>query len=199
MPGFKKEEVELDEISPAMQDRYYKKAGKQRDASQKKIGDPGFPNVQKKHKDRAARRNKGMGSVIKRDQAGHSDDQRYITKPSSAKRARTGAKGHSLTTKKSSDLHKTMKVKRKGTDKISRVSKEKGKEMIGKGTHVKEDAVDMATARISRQKKANAQRHDGLMDRARLKKARNKVRKARRTNQRTESVDIQFEEYLKNV
>tara|TARA_Y100000593_G_C4281852_1_gene323206 strand:+ start:1046 stop:1495 length:450 start_codon:yes stop_codon:yes gene_type:complete len=100
----------LDEISPAMQDRYYKKAGKQRDASQRKIGDPGFPNVQKKHKDRVARRNKGMGSVIKRDQAGHSDDQRYVTKPSSAKRARTGAKGHSLTTKKSSDLHRNYKM-----------------------------------------------------------------------------------------
>ncbi len=61
---------------------------------------------------------------------------------------------------------------------------------------VKEDAIDRANARITRQKKASAQRHDAIMDRARLKKARNKVRKARRINQRTESININFEKYL---
>ena len=98
-------EENLDEISPGMQDRYIKKAGKQIDVSRNKIGDPGFPNVQKKHKDRVARRNKGIGSVIKRSEAGK--NQRYKVKPSAARRARTGVKGHSMTTKKSSELHKS--------------------------------------------------------------------------------------------
>lgn len=98
----------LDEISKDLMRRYYnkaldshQKAYKARDRAQKR-------STKVKHFTTMDKRNKGIGSVMKRDFARKSG-QDYITKPGTMDAIMRGDKGASLTTKRSDQLHKNYK------------------------------------------------------------------------------------------
>lgn len=112
--GMRKEEAEeLDEISKDMMRRYFDKA----DASHKKARKAldkanqahyGRQATKDKHRSTINKRIKGIGSVLKRDFA-RTTGQDYITKPSRMDAIMRGDKGHSMTTKRSDQLHKNYK------------------------------------------------------------------------------------------
>ena len=104
-------EAKVNEISNKKLGQYFDKATAQRrksiDYFDKSTAHTQRPATVKKHTDLLKRRHKGIGSVIKRDAA--SPGQKYITSPSRGDNIEKGVKGHSMSTKRADQLHKSYK------------------------------------------------------------------------------------------
>ena len=114
--GIFKKKAKVNEISDKKLGQYFDKATAQRKKSRDYFDNSTShsqrPASVKKHTDRLKRRQKGLGSVIKRDMAGQG--QKYITKPTRGDNIEKGVKGHSMTTKRADQLPKSYK---RGTNK----------------------------------------------------------------------------------
>lgn len=118
------DKTELDEISQDMQDRYMKKAKKQIDKTRDQVYTSHSKNyaspeqkekIVKKYEKRIDKRNKGIGSVLKRSSAEHEmgGKQTWTTSSGSQERIDRGEKGSSMTTKTTGQVAKAWQEYRK--------------------------------------------------------------------------------------
>jgi hypothetical protein len=100
--------VALDEISKDLMRRYYDKAIDSSEKAYKARDRAVKQDTKRKHTATLIKRDKGIGSVKKRDFA-RKKGQDYVAGTSSTDSIMRGEKGYSMTTKRSDQLHKNYK------------------------------------------------------------------------------------------